>query len=54
MQGDKWQKHVVCTEKPVLRGNSKEDLNIGFQDELSLNAHQKYCRMLLSSILQYI
>ena len=26
---------------------------IGFQDQLSLNAGQKYCRMLKRSILQY-
>ena len=26
---------------------------IGFQDRLSLNAGQKYCRMLQESILQY-
>ena len=31
------------TIKPVLRGHSK----IGFQYQLTLNAGQKYCRMLL-------
>ena len=28
-------------------------ITIGFQDQLSLNAGQKYCRMLQESILQY-
>ena len=35
----------VDTVKPVLWGHSKEDKN-GFQDRLSLNTGQKYCRML--------
>ena len=30
-----------------------EDLESGFQDQLSLNAGQKYCRMLQESILQF-
>ena len=30
----------------VLSGYSKRRPNIGFQDQLSLNAGQKYCRML--------
>ena len=38
--------------KSVLSGNSKRIPKIGFQDQLSLNADQKYCRMLRESILQ--
>ena len=34
------------TVKPVLSGHSKIRRAIGFQDRLSLNAGQKYCRML--------
>ena len=34
------------TVKPVLSGHSKRRAEIGFQDRLSLNACQKYCRML--------
>ena len=34
------------TVKPVLSGHSKRRPKIGFQDQLSLNAGQKYCRML--------
>ena len=41
------------TVKPVLSGHSKWRPKIGFQDRLSLNAGQKYCRMLQESILQY-
>ena len=41
------------TVKPVLSGNSKRRQKIGFQYRLSLNAGQKYCRMLQDSILQY-
>ena len=41
------------TVKPVLSGHSKRRTKIGFQDRLSLNAGQKYCRMLQESILQY-
>ena len=41
------------TVKPVLSGHSKRRTKIGFQDRLSLNAGQKYCRMLRESILQY-
>ena len=40
-----------CTVKPVLSGHSKRRPNIGFQYQLSLNAGQKYCRMLHSAIL---
>ena len=36
LHGDKWQKHVMCTVKPVLSRHSK--INIGFHDQLSLNA----------------
>ena len=42
-----------CTVKPVLSGRLKKTPKIGFQDQLSLNAGQKYCRMLQESILQY-
>ena len=34
------------TVKPVLSGHSKKKTKIGSQDRLSLNAGQKYCRML--------
>ena len=37
---------VCFTVKPVLSGHSKRRPKIGFQDRLSLNAGQKYCRML--------
>ena len=47
------KKPFVCTVKPVLSGHSKRRKNFGFQDRLSLNAGQKYCRMLQESILQY-
>ena len=43
---------IWLTVKPVLSGHSKRRRKIGFQDRLSL-AGQKYCRMLLESILQY-
>ena len=36
----------VCTVKSVLSGHSKQTPKIGFQDRLSLNVSQKYCRML--------
>ena len=32
--------------KPVLSSHSKRRPKIGFQDQLSLNAGQKYCKML--------
>ena len=35
----------TCTVNPVLIGHSQKEKN-GFQDQLSLNAGQKYCRML--------
>ena len=34
------------TVKPVLSGHSKITPKIGFQDRLSLNAGQTYCRMI--------
>ena len=34
------------TAKPVLRGHSKKTTRNGFQDRLSPNAGQKYCKML--------
>ena len=36
----------IYAVKPVLSGHSKKKTKIGFQDRLSLNAGQKYCRML--------
>ena len=44
---------LVFTVKPVLSGHTKRRPKIGFQDRFSLNAGQKYCRMLQESILQY-
>ena len=44
---------ISCTVKHVLSGLSNRILKISFQDRLSLNAGQKYCRMLQESILQY-
>ena len=38
---------MLYTIKPVLSGHSKKKTKIGFHDRLSLNAGQKYCRMLL-------
>ena len=43
----------LSTVKPVLSGHSKRRPKVGFQDRLSLNAGQKFCRMLHESILQY-
>ena len=37
---------TISTVKPVLSGHSKRRPNIVFQDRLSLNAGQKYYRML--------
>ena len=37
---------LISTVKPVLSGHSKRRPKIGFQDQLSFNAGQKYCRML--------
>ena len=39
--------------KPVSSGHSKTRPKIGFQNQFSLNAGQKYCRMFQESILQY-
>ena len=39
--------------KTGLKRPLKKKTKIGFQDRLSLNAGQKYCRMLQESILQY-
>ena len=38
----------TCLKRPLIKKTE-----IGFQDRLSLNAGQKYCRMLQESILQY-
>ena len=38
--------HFIPTVKPVLSGHSERRPKIGFQDRLSLNAGQKYCKML--------
>ena len=43
---------VMHTVKHVLSSHSKRS-NIDFQDQLLLNAGQKYCRMLKESVLQY-
>ena len=48
-----WVKVFRVTVKPALSGHSKRRPKIGFQDRLSLNDGQKYCRMLQESILQY-
>ena len=39
-------KNVISTVKPVLSGHSIERSKVCIQDGLSLNAGQKYCRML--------
>ena len=39
--------------KTCLKWPLKKETNIGFQERLSLNAGQKYCRMLQESILQF-
>ena len=39
--------------KTCLKRSLKKKTKIDFQDRLSLNAGQKYCRMLQESILQY-
>ena len=43
--------YQVYTVKPVLDGHSKWSWKIGIQDQLSLNAGQKYCRMLQGVIV---
>ena len=45
----KFRKYSKTCHKRSLKKKNK----IGFQDPLSLNAGQKYCRMLQESILQY-
>ena len=37
---------LQITVKPVYNGHSQKRIKIGFQDQLSLNTGQKYCRML--------
>ena len=37
---------AAYTVKPVLSGHSKRRQKIGFQNQLSLNTGQKFCRML--------
>ena len=50
-----WFDHVRCTVKHVLSGHSKRRPKSGFQDRLSLNAGQKYCRMLqLSTFIKLL
>ena len=39
--------------KACVKGPLSKILQIGFQDILSLNAGQKYCRMLQRGIMQY-
>ena len=41
-----YQVKYICTVKPVLNGHSKKKKKVGSQDQLSLIAGQKYCRML--------
>ena len=38
--------------KPVLSGHSKRTPKIGLDDRLSLNAGQKYCRMLFLAFIK--
>ena len=44
---------IMAYSKTCLKRPLKKKTKIGFQDRLSLNAGQKYCRMLQESILQY-
>ena len=44
---------LIKYRKTCLKRPLKMKTKIGFQDRLSLNAGQKYCRMLQESILQY-
>ena len=39
--------YICITVEPVLSGRSKRRQKFGFQDRFSLDAGQKYCRMLL-------
>ena len=41
-----FQNWIYTTVKPVLSSRSKSRPKLDFQDRLSLNASQKYCRML--------
>ena len=43
---DRILNHFLCTVKPVLSGHSKRTPILVFNTDLSLNAGQKYCRML--------
>ena len=43
---------VYTTVKPVLSSHSKRRPKIGFQDHLSLNAGQKYCRLLQGTFIK--
>ena len=45
--------NVKQYSKTCLKQPLKRRPKIGFQDRLSLNAGQKFCRMLQESILQY-
>ena len=45
LSSENWR-DFLFTVKPVLSRHSKRRQKIGFQDRLSLNAGQKYCRML--------
>ena len=37
---------LLNTVKPILNAHSQKYRQIGFQDQLSLNSGQMYCRML--------
>ena len=45
--------HACLIQYTCLKRPLKKKIKNGFQDRLSLNAGQKYCRMLSRSILQY-
>ena len=53
LKPDKNVTELINIVKPVLISHLKEDQKLFFQDQLLLNAGQKYCRMLQQSILQY-
>ena len=44
---------IIKYSKTCLKWPLKKKTKIGFQDQLLLNAGQKYCKMLQESILQY-
>ena len=48
-----YREELTCTVKSVLSDHSKRRPKMEFQYQLTLNAGQKYCRMLSWSILQY-